>query len=128
MSVPATLPVPSDCSVTFDLITEVPRVAAEAALDASNQLAESLFISMTVLGNSCGLLTVRFATGFGIETRPVELFSLTRGRVTLPKGDGDPTEPFWTSPPEGHLIEVFNNCPDVTCTDTPLDTANLVVS
>jgi len=127
VSVPATVPPATGCSVTFDHL-EYPD-PPPVARDGLDQLSTGVTIGMDVLGPHCGLLTIRFETGSpisGIQTRVVTQFGATRGFVTLPKGDGDPTEPYWAA--GNHLIEVFNNCPDVTCTETPLDTAALVVS
>jgi len=121
---------PDTCVVEFD--DDRYPAAGSLARDVSEKLLFGTSLGLTVTGN-CGLLTARVDTGYVIDTRPVIYAGLTpggtRGRVDFPKGDGNPSEPMWMpSQPGEHLVEVFNNCPDPGCTDTPLDTTELVVS
>jgi len=128
-AVPATVPPPSTgCTVTFDQ-ERYPLAPDSLDRDVSERLLFGTSLGMSVDGVNCGLLTVRVDTGYVIDTRPVIYENPTRGRVDYPKGEGNPSEPMWMpSQPGQHLVEVFNNCPDPACTDTPLDTTLLVVS
>ena len=133
-SVAATIPAPSDCTVEFDHDEYPPPPDPPLALNPSDKLLFGITLGMDVNGAHCGVLTVRFSAGVTgtPQIRPVIQFGCTvgpctstRGTVTIPKGEGNPSEPSWL--PGRHLVEVFNNCPDPACTDTPLDTTELVV-
>jgi len=123
-TVPATLPAPVACTVTFNASSDPPAPAGRVTPDPLSPLASSVNLSMRVEGDTCGTVTIRYTTGdagLGVVERTVTV-SGPFSSVTIPAGPED-----WTA--DLHAIDVYNNCLLATCpTGTPLDSTDLTVT
>lgn len=120
---PPTTPPPAPCAVAFT--APLPSDNGPEELDdgppanRKDKLKIAVPLTMTVTGDTCLAITIRYNTGVELKTQPVTVTG-TAGSVTIPQGTNNAATPKWTfgtfAVPLGHTIEVYSGSTLMTST------------